>query len=59
MQQTPEDQESPTTHSITTERMIAKKVEPDTFGPHCHKLRKDIETELAEILKEYQSIHQQ
>ena len=55
MQQTPEDPESPTTHSITTERMMAKKVEPDTFRPPCHKLRKDIETKLVELLKEYQS----
>ena len=54
MQQTPEDPESPTTHSITTERMMAKKVEPDTFRPPCHKLRKDIETELVELLKDYQ-----
>ena len=37
MQQIPEDPESPTTHSITTERMIAKKVELDTFKPPCNK----------------------
>ena len=55
MQQTPEDPESLTTHSITTERMMAKKVEPDTFRPPHHKLRKDIETKLVELLKEYQS----
>ena len=30
-------------------------IEPDTFRPQCHKLRKDIETKLAELLKEYQS----
>ena len=53
MQQTSEDTELPTTHNITTERMMAKKVEPDTFRPTCHKLRKDIETELTELLKEY------
>ena len=35
--------------------MMAEKIEPDTFGPPCHKLRKDIETELAELLREYQS----
>ena len=51
MQQTPEDPESPTTHSITTERMMAEKVEPDTFRPPCHKLRKDIETELVRTIK--------
>ena len=55
MQQIPEDPESLTTQSITTERMMAKKVEPDTFRPPCHKLRKYIETKLAEMLKEYQS----
>ena len=37
------------------ERMMAEKVEPDTFKPPCHKLRKDIETMLEEVLKEYQS----
>ena len=55
MWQTPEDPESQTTHSITTERMMAKKVEPDTFKPPCHKLGTDIEPKLAESLKEYQS----
>ena len=40
MQQIPEDPKSLTTYSITTERMMAKKVEPDTFKPPCHKLRK-------------------
>ena len=40
MQQIPEDPESLTTHSITTERMMDKKVEPDTFRPPHHKLRK-------------------
>ena len=34
---------------------MAKKVEPDTFRPLHHKLRKDIKTKLAELLKEYQS----
>ena len=44
IQQIPGAPESLTTHSITMERMMAKKVEPDTFKPPCHKLRKDIET---------------
>ena len=35
--------------------MMAKKVELNTFRPPSHKLRKDIETKLAELLKEYQS----
>ena len=55
MQQIPEDPGSLTTHSITLERMMAKKVEPDTFNPPCHKLQKDIETKQEELLKEYKS----
>ena len=55
MQQISEDPASLTTNSITTERMMAEKVEPDTFRPPCHKLRKDIIIKLAELLKEYQS----
>ena len=46
MQQIPEDPGSLTTHNITTERMMAEKVEPDIFKPPHHKLRKDIETNL-------------
>ena len=34
------------------EKMMAKKVEPDTFKSPCHKLRKDIKTKLEELLKE-------
>ena len=44
-----------TPHSITKKKMMTEKVEPDTFEPPCHKLRKDIETKLEELLKEYQS----
>ena len=51
MEQIPEDPKSLTTHNITTERMLAEKVEPDTFRPPCHMLRKDIETKLVELLK--------
>ena len=35
--------------------MMAKRVETDTFEPPCHKLKKDIETKLQEMLEEYQS----
>ena len=35
--------------------MMTEKVEPDTFKPPCHKLRKDIETKLEKPLKEYKS----
>ena len=34
---------------------MSKKVEPDIFKPPYHNLRKDIKTNLAELLKEYQS----
>ena len=47
--------DAPTTHSITTERMMAEKVEQDTFKPSHHKLKQNIETKLKEILKEYSS----
>ena len=32
---------------------MAEKVEPDVFKPPCHKLRKDANTKLNELLKEY------
>ena len=35
--------------------MMAEKVEPDTFTPPCHKLGKDTETKLKELLKEDKS----
>ena len=34
---------------------MTKKVEPDTFKPPCHKLKKNIQTKLEDLLKEYQS----
>ena len=55
MQQFPEHSESLTTHGITTERIMAEKVEPDIFKPPHHKLRRDIEIKLGELLKEYKS----
>ena len=48
--------DAPTMHSITTERMMAENVKLDTFKPPHHKLLKqNIKTELAELLKEYDS----
>ena len=35
--------------------MMAKKLEPETFKPPHHKLRKDIKTKLEELLKIYKS----
>ena len=55
MQQLQEDSVSLTAHSITTKKMMAQKVEPYTFKPPCHKLKKDTETKLEELLKEYKS----
>ena len=47
--------DAPTMHSITTERMLAEKVELDTFKLPHHKLKENIKTKLTEILKEYNS----
>ena len=55
MQWIPEDSGSQTAHSVTTKKMMAENVEPDTFVPPCQKLRKDIETKLEEMLTEYKS----
>ena len=55
MQLIPENPESLTTHTTVSplRPMMAKKVEHNTFKPPHHKLRKDIETKLEELLKEY------
>ena len=53
--QTTGNPDAPTMHNITTERMTAEKVEPNTFKPPCHKLKHNIETKLTELLKEYNS----
>ena len=49
------NQDAPTTHSITMDRMMAEKVEPGTFKPPPHKLKQNIKTRLMELLKEYSS----
>ena len=51
--------DAPTMHSITTEKMMAEKVKPDTFKPPHHKLKYNIKTKLAELLKEYDSQFEQ
>ena len=53
--QTTGNPDAPTMHSITTEKMTAEKVEPDTFKQPPHKLKHYIETKLTELLKEYNS----
>ena len=47
--------DAPAMHNITMERMMAEKVEPDTFKPPHHKLKQNIKTKLVELLKEYDS----
>ena len=55
MQQISEDSGALTAHSITTKRIMAKKVEPNAFKLPHHKLKKDTQTKLGDFLKEYQS----
>ena len=43
------------THSVTTQQMMAEQVKPDTFHPPCHKLKPTIESTLDALLKEYAS----
>ena len=51
--QSPANPESCTTHGITTERMMAEKVELDTFKPPYHKLKHKIKIKFMELIKEY------
>ena len=53
--QSPANPDSPTTHSITTERMMAENIKLHTFKQPCHKLKQSIKTKLMELLKEYDS----
>ena len=55
IEETPQTTDAPTMHSITTEKMIAEKVELDTFKPPHHKLKPHFETKLTELVKEYDS----
>ena len=43
------------TNSVTTQRMLAEQVKPDTFHSPCHKLKPSIESKLDAFLKEYTS----
>ena len=47
--------DTPVTHSITTQQVMAEKVELDTFKPPCHKLQQHIEVKPTTLLKEYNS----
>ena len=44
-----------TQQSVTTQRMMAKQVEPNTFHPPHHKHKPSIESKLDTLLKEYTS----
>ena len=35
--------------------MMSEQVQPDTFHPHCHKLKPGIKSKLDALLKEYAS----
>ena len=43
------------TNSVTIQKKMAEQVKPDTFHPHCHKLKPSIESKLDTLLKEYTS----
>ena len=53
--QSPVNPDSPTTHSIIMERMMAEKVELDTFIQPHYNLKQNIKTKLMELLEEYHS----
>ena len=55
MEQISEDSGSLTAHSITNKKMMDEKVEPDPFNLPHHKLKQNTETELEDLLQEYQS----
>ena len=42
-------------NSVTTQRIMAEQVEPNTFHPPCHKLKPSIGSNLDALLKEYAS----
>ena len=46
---------TPSTHSVTTQQMMAEQVEPNTFHPSHQKLKSSIESKLDTLLKEYAS----
>ena len=42
-----------TMSSVTTKKMMSEQVEPDAFGPPCHKLKPNIAVKPEALLKEY------
>ena len=55
MYQLSEDSGSLTAHSIPTKMIMAERVEPVPFKLPHHKLKKNIQTNLEDLLKGYQS----
>ena len=43
------------TNSITLEKMMAEQVKPNTFDPPHHKLKRNTQNKLDELLKEYET----
>ena len=50
-----EQRETHQTKSVMLKKMMAEKVTPDVFKPPCHELSTNIQHELNNILKEYES----
>ena len=55
MDDTTDDSETHSTHSITLQKMMAEQVQLDIFDPPCHKLKPDIQSNLDTLLKEYET----
>ena len=47
--------DTPSTNSVTTQRMIAEQVGPNTFHPPHHKLKSSNESKLGALPEEYAS----
>ena len=55
MDDTIDDSETHSTHSITLQKMMAEQVKPDIFDPPHHKLKPGIQSKLDALLKEYET----
>ena len=50
-----DDSESPSTNSITLQKMMVVQVQADIFDPPHHKLKPGIQSRLDTLLKEYET----
>ena len=48
-----DDSDTHSTHSVTLQKMMAEKVQPDIFDPPHHKLKPGIQLKLDTLLKVY------